>query len=201
MPGLEQQVEQIIKELGLSTVIYQTLMQDINKYYLSGIDSVENMLQINFETVNPRVLEYLKDYNFNLVKDMNTELANKLRATISRNLMTGDKRNMINEIKNVFDTTIDRAKTIARTETARAYAMGEFVGAKQAKDRGFNSRKYWLTAQDDRVCPICVGLGNKYPRENAIDIDKEFISPDGNFRGLTNPSHPNCRCSVIYIGD
>lgn len=196
---LDQEVERIIKELGIPTIISETISQEISKYYQLGLDNIENLLQINFESINPKVLDYLKEYNFDLVKDMNLELANKLRSAISRNLLTGDKRQMVHEIKNIFDTTIERAKTIARTETARAYAMGSFIGAKQAKDRGFNIRKYWLTAEDDRVCETCIGLGNKYDREHAIDIDSEFISPDGKFIGLTHPSHPNCRCSIITL--
>jgi len=197
-PDIPKKVEQLIKDAGISAMIYQTLMESITEYYYKGIDNIEAQLQINFETVNPRVLNFIKEYNFNLIKDMNTELANKLRDSLSRNMMTGDRKNMVSEIKNIFDTTTERAKMIARTETARAYAMGEMVGANQAKARGINTKKYWLTAKDDRVCPTCVGLGNKYTQNKAIDIDKDFISPDGKFRGLTYPSHPHCRCTVVY---
>jgi SPP1 gp7 family putative phage head morphogenesis protein len=123
---------------------------------------------------------------------MNTDLANKLRDTISRNMLTGDKRNMVNEIRDLFDSTINRAKTIARTETARAYAVGNYTGAIEAKKRGYNIKKYWFAVLDDRTSPLCSRLSAKYDKDNAIDAEKEFIDPKGEWRGMTHPAHPNC---------
>jgi SPP1 gp7 family putative phage head morphogenesis protein len=130
---------------------------------------------------------------------MNTDLANKLRDTISRNMLTGDKKNMTREIRDLFDSTINRAKTIARTETARAYAVGNYTGAIEAKKRGHNIKKYWQPVLDDRTSSLCRRLGNKYGKDNAIDIEKEFIDPKGEWRGVANPAHPNCRSDVIYF--
>ncbi len=194
---LAKMVEQIIKEAGITGVIYETIMQEISKYFYVGVDNIEKMININFDTLNPRVINYLKEYNFNLVKDMNTELANKLRSTITRNMITGDKKNMVREIKATFDTTLSRAKAIARTETARAYAFGNYAGAMEAKKKGYNVKKYWLAVIDNRTCPICRRLHTKYPKEKAIAVDKEFI--DEKWRGITHPVHPNCRCDVIYF--
>ena len=105
---------------------------------------------------------------------------------------------MVSEIKGIFDTTLSRAKMIARTETVRAYAVGEFVGAKEAEKRGIKVRKYWMAVVDDRTCPICKRLNNKYTKDKSIPIDKEFIDTESNWRGYTQPVHPNCRCTIIY---
>jgi SPP1 gp7 family putative phage head morphogenesis protein len=112
-------------------------------------------------------------------------------------MLTGDKKNMTREIRDLFDSTINRAKTIARTETARAYAVGNYTGAIEAKKRGYNVKKYWLAVIDDRTCPICRRLHNKYDKDNAINVEKEFI--DEKWRGISPVVHPNCRCDVIYF--
>ena len=64
-PDIPKKVEQLIKDAGISAMIYQTLMESITEYYYKGIDNIEAQLQINFETVNPRVLNFIKEYNFN----------------------------------------------------------------------------------------------------------------------------------------
>jgi SPP1 gp7 family putative phage head morphogenesis protein len=197
--NLAKQVEEIIKGLGLSTVVYETVMQDISKYYYLGIENLEKMIQFNVGTINPDVLSFLREYNFNLVKDMNEDLANKLRSSISRNLMSADKRNMIKEIRDIFDTTQARAKAIARTESARAYAIGNYTAAKQAQERGITIKKYWLAVLDDRTSPLCRRLSKKYSKDKAIGIDSYFIDDETGWRGLMNPSHVNCRSEAVFF--
>lgn len=198
---LAKLVEELVKKLGLTGVIYETLMQEVSKYYYLGVDNIEKMLNVNFEAINPRVLEHLKEYNFSLIQDMNTELADKLRGTISRNMISGNKQMMVKEIKSIFGTTQARAQMIARTESARAYAVGNYVTAVEAKKRGYNVKKYLQIVNDDRTSPLCRRLGSKYLKDNAISIEKEFIDPLGEVRQLTSPFHPNCRTDTIYFID
>jgi SPP1 gp7 family putative phage head morphogenesis protein len=197
--NLAKQVEEIIKGLGLSTVVYETVMQDISKYYYLGIENLEKMIQFNVGTVNPDVLSFLREYNFSLVRDMNEDLANKLRSSISRNLVSGDRKNMVKEIKDIFNTTENRAKAIARTETTRAYNVGSYTGAKQAKERGINVKKYWLAVLDNRTSPLCIRLSRKYNKEKPINLDDSFIDVESGWRGLTPPSHVGCRSDVVYV--
>ena len=192
-------VEKIVKDAGLDSALLSIFMGDIIKYFNTGIDSLETQLQINIERVNPRVLNAIKEYNFNLIKDMNDDLANKLKGTISRNLLTGDKKNMVKDIKDLFDTTLTRAKSIARTETARAYGLGELSAARQAVKDGLRVKKYWMSVIDNRTSPLCRRLNAKYSKDKAINVDDYFIDNESGWRGLTNPSHPNCRSSVVYI--
>ncbi|MCK9319476.1 phage minor head protein [Methanoculleus sp.] len=196
---LAKRIEQLIKDAGITAIIYETTMQEITKYFYLGVDNVESMININFDTINPRVLSFLKEYNFNLIQEMNTDLANKLRDTISRNMISGNKQMMVKEIKAIFDTTQARAQMIARTESARAYAVGNYVTAVEAKKRGYEVKKYLQIVSDDRTSPLCRRLGAKYTKDNAIAIEKEFIDPAGEVRQLTSPFHPNCRTDTIYF--
>lgn len=80
-----------------------------------------------------------------------------------------------------------RAHLIAVTETGDAYAQGELIVGRQLRDAGLRMEKRWLTAGDERVCPICV------PNEAAgwIAIDDTFPS------GHEAPTaHPACRCDI-----
>ena len=79
----------------------------------------------------------------------------------------------------------EKAKVIARTETARALG----VGVKEAAIHQGRDEKRWITSGDIEELDVCV--------ENAdmgwIPIADEFSE------GLdTVPAHPNCRCNVRY---
>jgi hypothetical protein len=87
----------------------------------------------------------------------------------------------------------DRARTIARTEAAKAIEAGE---QDVAVSRGANM-KVWLTVADDRVSEFCAACEAQGP----IPIDEDFVG-DGSFSAVqTAPGHPNCRCTVTYFTD
>jgi len=73
-----------------------------------------------------------------------------------------------------------RAEMIAITETTRASVEGERALVERLmKESGIRMIPIWLTAKDERVCPIC---SPKHGKEIT----------DGKFP----PAHPRCRCNV-----
>lgn len=75
-----------------------------------------------------------------------------------------------------------RAEMIAVTETTRSVVQGEQSAVWQMqKESGLHMVPFWLTARDDRVCPICG------PRHKQQIIGSDFP-----------PAHPRCRCGVAY---
>lgn len=87
----------------------------------------------------------------------------------------------------------DRARTIARTETAKAIEAGE---KQAAESRGANM-KVWITVADGRVSDFCAACEAQGP----IPIAEEFTG-NGDFDAVTTaPAHPNCRCTVAYFTD
>jgi SPP1 gp7 family putative phage head morphogenesis protein len=82
--------------------------------------------------------------------------------------------------KTVFKTAQRRATLIARTETLRAHNEGRKVFYRQVGV----TRVRWLTAHDERTCPICRPLDGK-----VFGIE-EVQSP---------PSHASCRCTTIAV--
>ena len=83
-----------------------------------------------------------------------------------------------------------RAQNIARTELAFAYNAGAYGATKDAQAQGYigDCVKVWLTAYDERVCPIC----------SAMDDEKRNIDETFSNGKLLPPAHPSCRCAVAY---
>jgi SPP1 gp7 family putative phage head morphogenesis protein len=85
-----------------------------------------------------------------------------------------------------------RATMIARTEIQIAQNQGRYEGWKQADAEGFvdpQSLKMWITAKDERTCPICAPLdGETVPWNGVFSI------------GIEAPIvHPNCRCAMVIL--
>ena len=83
-----------------------------------------------------------------------------------------------------------RAMTIARTELATAYNQGAYQGTLNAQQRGYigDCKKVWVTADDERVCPICGGIDGE-----TVNMNAAFSTGS-----LMPPAHPNCRCGVAF---
>lgn len=83
-----------------------------------------------------------------------------------------------------------RAQSIARTELAYGYNAGAYGATKDAQAQGYigECKKKWLTAYDERVCPICAAMD-----EETVDMDAPFSNGK-----LLPPGHPQCRCAVAY---
>ena len=79
----------------------------------------------------------------------------------------------------------EKAKVIARTETARALG----VGIKEAAQHEGRDEKLWVTSGDLEAEEIC----ELYANEGWIPIGQAFGGETD-----TIPAHPNCRCNVRY---
>jgi len=83
-----------------------------------------------------------------------------------------------------------RAMSIARTELATAYNQGAYGATIAAQEQGFlgDVVKRWLTAADERVCPICAPLDETVVNLNSVFRNGSFLPP----------AHPQCRCAVAF---
>ncbi len=75
---------------------------------------------------------------------------------------------------------------IARTDAAQAYA---YANEQALEATGVVSGYQWLTAQDERVCPICGPLLGE--RRTAGEQDYSGLKPAF--------AHIQCRCSEIGL--
>ena len=87
-----------------------------------------------------------------------------------------------------------RAAMIAETEIATAYNAGWQATIQQNVEDGIlppGTRKQWLTAEDEKVCPICGGM-----REETVLWNEPFSNGSD-----YPPAHPRCRChyKIIFV--
>ena len=83
----------------------------------------------------------------------------------------------------------NRLQVLARTEIIRASALGSVATFRQNEDvlRGWE----WLTAEDERVCPICAPLDGR-----IFDLNGNTLDGKGGASHSVPPAHPQCRCSL-----
>lgn len=90
-----------------------------------------------------------------------------------------------------------RARTVARTETLRALQEGQRQGYQQAVEQGVlvkdRTRRQWVTANDERVCPICGPMDGQ-----LTTLDEPWQTAVGPLDKPTD-SHPQCRCAVVLV--
>jgi SPP1 gp7 family putative phage head morphogenesis protein len=85
-----------------------------------------------------------------------------------------------------------RARTISRTEIIQAQNAGHYQGVINGMTAGTIAQGTyleWMTAEDEKTCPICQPLNGK-----VVRAGEEFQS------GLRFPPvHPNCRCTFSEL--
>lgn len=161
----------------------------IRKNYNNGLQEVEERLSVETNIIpNKEVMQFLSDYTFNNIKDMNDELVTKMRQELSRAIMNGEGTKEIKErIKKIMKVGDGRAKAIARTESHRAYNSGSYETARQS---GLKLRKRVFNPSPETA--ICRHLVKQRP----IGIDEKF-EYDGD-EWLLPPFHVNCGSRVLY---
>ena len=111
---------------------------------------------------------------------------NRVNTLVAETIKQGESLNTLQrQLRTDFAFSPERARTIARTETAKALGQGQKTAA---KSQG-RSQKRWVSQGDDGVSSLC----ELNAAQDWIPIDEAFISGDE-----TIPQHPNCRCMVIY---
>jgi HK97 family phage portal protein len=110
----------------------------------------------------------------------------RVNTLVAETIRQGESLNTLQrQLRTDFAFSPERARTIARTETAKALGQGQKTAA---KSQG-RSQKRWVSQGDVGVSELCALNAN----EGWISIDEIFPSGDE-----TIPQHPNCRCTVIY---
>jgi hypothetical protein len=145
--------------------------------------AIEKMKQVyigvDWALVNEEARDWARRYSYDLVSLLDDNSRVMLQEAVSRWVESGAPMDaLVDDVARIFGT--ERAKLIAVTEATRAYAEGSFTSYEQA---GFNRRPpeadrppahpgcrcwvslaqpepglweyVWLTAVDERVCPVC----------------------------------------------
>jgi SPP1 gp7 family putative phage head morphogenesis protein len=128
-----------------------------------------------------RAIDALKTRNLSLLTGVTDEMSKNMTTQISEGMLAGESiRDIAKRLEAVPDTYINRAETIARTETSFAVNTGTINRYRE----GGVEKVQFLAALDDRTCDECA------PLDMAIySIDEAPIIP----------VHVNCRCTYISV--
>jgi SPP1 gp7 family putative phage head morphogenesis protein len=162
----------------------------VEKEYRRGLEAGEINFNMNF-TPSYETVSFIQKYAFDNVTKLTDDLKDNLRKELAMGLMNGEGIGALKlRVMDVMETTISRAEMITRTETVRAFNMGNYQAA---RDSGLELRKQWSTHEDEKTCAVCGQLDNQ-----VIDYDAKFRTSKGE-EFLLSPAHPNCRCRVLYV--
>jgi len=113
---------------------------------------------------------------------------NLIRGTISEALDQGQTFDQLADtLANAYAFSPQRARVIARTETAFADMQGNLEGWKGS---GKVKQKVWLISNEENVCDVCQENADAGP----IGLEDTFPSGDD-----MPPAHPNCDCDVAPL--
>lgn len=172
---------------GLNEIIEENVSsssQFIEEFYMVGASLGYRQLRkgMMLSTADKEALYFVQQYNFDLIRNLNTELCVGIRETIFNAVATGQSTEKTKQkllelplepLGNVSPSR--RAEMIARTEHARAVNTGTL----QAYENYNVNKVEIITAGDDNVCEDCIFFEEHNPY--SLSEAQEIL-----------PVHPNC---------
>jgi SPP1 gp7 family putative phage head morphogenesis protein len=142
-----------------------------------GDDELEDLFNLPVRT---RQLGTLYRRNFTELRGIGDATSQAISRALSDGLAAGRNPREIADAMNgeIDDIGINRARTLARTETARSYNM---ASALRYQENGIDQ----VNVVNPDPCPVCAAIiaDNPHPASEAGSL-------------VPASSHPNCRCAV-----
>ncbi|OPX61223.1 MAG: hypothetical protein A4E25_00022 [Methanobacterium sp. PtaB.Bin024] len=175
----------------LNDILYKTagnVDKHIENFYNKGKSEGFKLMEVKsyFGPADKQALFNLKNYNFDLIRSIDTGLRNNIRTEVWRGVARGDSipqvASRIRELNlepipagNRMMSPVERAKNIARTETMRARNTGTKMSLKNYGVTMVEIPESGTEGDWDCECPDLVE-GSPYPIDEVPDL----------------PAHPNC---------
>lgn len=160
---------------------YSQLEDLIIEIMLKGAESGVEMLPapvvplMNWDTFNSAAFDYLQNYRLTAFSDLTLAQQRNVTAIIQSWIQSGDPfQSLLTQLNGYYDRP-SIAETNAITEVTRIYAEGNTLSWKAT---GFISGKQWMTANDERVCPLCGPLHG-----TVVELNTGFTQTAGAIAG------------------
>lgn len=142
-------------------------------------------VELSIDAVNRAASQWASSYSFSQVRGINETTARAISDAVSA--YTRNPAMTVDDVAKLLEPTFGpaRARMIATTEVTRAYSQAATITQEQLAGQGVQTVTQWVTWRDDRVCPICAPLHNRF------DYQAEF--PYG------PPAHVSCRCWLAVV--
>jgi len=146
--------------------------------------SVEMGIAFDPAVIGQEATRWAREYGYDLIRgltDTTRNVVSEAMQTFTQNPEMG-REALQQMLQPAFGQV--RAQMIAATETTRAYSEATNEYQQLLSQAGIQTRRRWITREDERVCPACGPLHN---------LTEDFWAaeyPSG------PPIHPNCRCEL-----
>jgi phage portal protein BeeE len=174
----------------------ETMRSRMGEYSLAGLFSVDKNIR-----------KYIKETSKKVAISHIQTVTDDILVTAREAALKGlSQREIVNQVKEKYSQVISetRAKTIARTETNRAFTRAQYEADVQFINQnklGKRAYKQWITRSDD-PCPFCRQLASEglIPfNQNFRGLGEDVFSGEKslpvNFEALAaGNAHPNCSC-------
>lgn len=193
--ALNEDIINKIKDMFSSTTTKSDVESFVRINFMKGMSKSEKEFNMNFFPDKNKI-DFIANYNFDLIQDATEDLKQKLRSTLSRAYMNNSNFTQIKEeVKSIFKATDVRVDAIVRTETTRIENIGHIEGARQSN---LNLKKEVRIVNDARTTELCERLHRKY-KDNPIGLDEKFKDNVTGEEWETPPFHVNCRSDIKTV--
>lgn len=158
------------------------ILRVMEQGFRTGALSINESLRFN---LTPRAGRNLAK-SIERIQGTNIHTRNVIGGIIRRGIEDGLSVDEVAEaLRDKFkDWSVSRSRTVAQTETTNAFESAQqdaWIEAEVERNR-------WLSMRDDRVRPEHDLLDGE-----EVKVGEEFSN------GLSHPSEPNCRCSLLPV--
>ncbi len=171
---------------------------------IGGERALRHVADLPFNPLHPGVQGALLE-RMGTIAQANNTVRTQVRTAVAEGIEAGEGIGPIRKrVSTAFDTIGPiSARRIARTETIWAFNEGAVQGYIQS---GIVSRKEWVVAEDDRLCPWCSEMNGRtveitrafWEKGEAMTVANRTLSFEYTDIGHP-PLHPNCRCTVVPV--
>lgn len=220
LKNIEKEITQNIAELNneVNNVISSTVKTTAVNSFSSTVNGINQAMEYSFVpiTINKEGLttflsdtlwsDALKNSNAELLTSTKREFETVLRANAREEVVSGvaqgkPYREVAKAIKERFDVSATRAKTIAFTETHKAHSYGRNEGVNNAmlaaERLGMTGFKVWRHNAVGKPRPSHVAAdGQHADKDGLFHVGGEAMEAPG--LGTDPANNINCHCSVEF---
>lgn len=181
-------IDVIIDEDGFDdqiSLLFKIIIDPLYDMRMVGVSAQRSIIDFGVtDDVSSRVSKAARKYAASLAKNLTETTKERIREAIATSLEMGETIPQATARLIPIIDNAQRAETIARTESVRAYSDG---GREYAKDTGAETKTWQISVT---ACPICKQIGEL---GKSVPIDEPYHN------GLEGPpAHPRCNCGEVY---
>ena len=193
--AINEDVLNKLKELLTDPTAKAEVEDFVKINFMKGLIRSEDKYDMNFFPDKAKI-DFIAEYNFELINNMNDKLRKQLQASLKRHYMNNSSYAAIKkDVNKIFKAADNNVNAIVRTERTRIENIGHLEGAKQSN---LNLKKELMIVNDDRTTELCKRMHSKY-KNHPIPLDAKYKDNITGQEWDAPPFHVNCRSDIDTV--